>query len=208
MNKRLLSYGLLVTLAASAFVVGCGDSTPAAETPPQPTAAASAEPAPPATAVAEAPPPAPAPPPEPPPPPPKPAKEKFIGKFTQDFSGDVADAAEVAAKKAAGKVDKDNKKHDLAIQKAKALAAASSLETALDGLTWSLNGKPAHTVKYEIVKGDEAGSVTVRFIQDNKKPLKKPIEVTVNFTDDNTFSFRDPFAKKADSAMVLVFKRQ
>ncbi len=203
MNKRRLSYGLLVTLAASAFVAGCGDSTPPAETPPQPSAAATAEPAPAAT-VAEAP----APPPPAEPPPPKPAKEKFVGKFVQDFSGDVAAAADVDAKKKAGKNDKGDKKYNAALDKAKGLVALSAIETAVDGLTWSVNGKPVHAVKFEIVNGNDPGSVTVKFVQDNKKVIKKPIEVTVSFTDDNTFSFKDPFAKKADSAMTLVFKRQ
>jgi hypothetical protein len=206
MNKRRLSFGLLVTLAASAFVAGCGDSTPPAETPPQPSAAATAEPAPSTTAVAAVTPPPP--PPEPPPPPPKPAKEKFIGKFTQDFSGDVAAAADVDAKKKAGKNDKGDKKYNAALDKAKAMVALSTVETAVDGLTWSVNGKPVHAVKFEIVKGDEPGSVTVKFVQDNKKAIKKPVEVVINFTDDNTFSFKDPFSKKPDSAPTLVFKRQ
>jgi flagellar hook-basal body complex protein FliE len=206
MNKRRLSYGLLVTFAAAAFVVGCGDSTPEATTPPQPTAAASADPAPAATVAEVAPPPAPTPPPEPPPPPPKPAKDKFAGKFVQDFSGAVADAAEADAVKKAGAKDKDGKKHDAAIAKAKAAVALNTLETASDGLTWSVKGKPAHTIKFEIVGGDEK-SVTVKFVKDGKKDIKPPVEVAISVTDD-TISFTDPFAKKKDSAMTLVFKRQ
>jgi hypothetical protein len=206
MNQRRLSYGLLVTFAAAAFVAGCGDSTPEATTPPQPTAAATADPAPTATAVAEVtPPPAPEPKPEPPPPP-KPAKDKFAGKFVQDFSGEVADAAEADAVKKAGKKDKDNKKHDAAIAKAKDVVAANTLETALDGFTWSVKGKAAHTVKFEIVSGDEK-SVTVKLVKDGKKDLKPPVEVSISVSDDS-LSFKDPFAKKKDSAMTLVFKRQ
>jgi hypothetical protein len=206
MNQRRLSYGLLVTFAAAAFVAGCGDSTPEATTPPQPSASASAEAAPPATVAEAAPPPAPTPPPEPPPPPPKPAKDKFAGKFVQDFSGDVADAAEADAVKKAGKVDKDNKKHDAAIAKAKAAVALNTLETAIDGLTWSVKGKPAHTIKFEFVSGDEK-NVTVKFVKDGKKDLKTPIEVSISVSDD-TISFKDPYAKKKDSAQTLVFKRQ
>ncbi len=161
MNKRRLSYGLVVTLAASDVVAGFGDATPAAETAPQPSAAASAEPAPthdgrrrgdPRLLL-----------PSRPPPPPKPAKEKFIGNFTQDFSGDVAAAADVDAKKKAGKNDKGDKKYNAALDKAKGLVALSTLETAVDGLTWSVNGKPVHAVKFEIVNGNEPGSVTVKF---------------------------------------------
>lgn len=207
MNNR--RYGLLVTLAASAFIAACGDSTPPAESAPQPSATASAEPAPTTTATAEAtPPPEPPKPAEPPPPPPKPAKDKWAGKFVQDFSGDVFNAADADAKKKAGKNDKDNKKYNAALDKAKALVGGNVLETAVDGITWSVNGKAAHTIKFELVKGDEPNSLTVKFVQDNKKPIKKPIEVSVSFTDDDTISFKDPFAKKADSAATLVFKRQ
>ena len=118
MNKRRLSFGLLVTLAAAALAVGCGDSTPPAETAPQPTAAATAEPAPAVTAAAEpAPAPAPAPAPEPPA---KPSKDKWAGSFVQDFSGDVMNAADADAKKKAGKKDPDNKKYNAAMDKAKA----------------------------------------------------------------------------------------
>ncbi len=119
MNKRRLSYGLLVTLAAAAFVAGCGDSTPEATTPPQPTASATVEAAPTATVAVE-PPPAPAPT-VAPAPPPKPSKDKFVGKFVQDFSGDVATAADAAAKKKAGKKDTGDKKYNAAMDKAKAV---------------------------------------------------------------------------------------
>jgi hypothetical protein len=206
MNKRRLSYGLLVTFAAAAFVAGCGDSTPPAETAPQPSA--SAESAPPAATTADATPaPAPAPA-EPPPPPAKPSKDKFTGKFVQDFSGDVASAADVDAKKKAGKTDKEGKKYNAALDKAKAAAADNTVETTTDTFTWSVKGKPAHTVKFEVVKGDDPASLTVRFLKDGKKDLKPPVEVAVSFADDNTFSFKDPFAKKKDSALTLVFKRQ
>ncbi len=63
-------------------------------------------------------------------------------------------------------------------------------------------------MKYEIVKGDDPSSLTLRFVQDGKKPIKKPIEVSVSFSSDDSFSFKDPFAKKADSAQTIVFKRQ
>jgi major membrane immunogen (membrane-anchored lipoprotein) len=207
MNTRRLSYGLLVTFAAAAFVAGCGDSTPDSQTPPQPSASAAVDPAPP-TAVVDAPPPPPPPAPDPPPPPPKPSKDKWTGKFSEDFSGDLMTAADTDAKKKAGKVDKDGKKYNAAMDKAKAASADNVVENTSDTLTWSVKGKPAHTMAYEVVKGDDPSNLTIRFVKDGKKALKKPIEVSVTFTDDNTFTFKDPFAKKADSALVLVFKRQ
>jgi type IV secretory pathway VirB10-like protein len=127
MNKRRTSYGFLVTFVAAAFAAGCGDSTPEAQTPPQ--ASATAEPAPPTTAVAETPP-APPPPPADPPPPPKPASDKWVGKFTEDFSGDLFNGADADAKKKAGKKDTDNKKYNAAMDKAKAAAEnANRFET-------------------------------------------------------------------------------
>jgi hypothetical protein len=205
MNKRRLSYGLLVTLAALA--VGCGESTPAAETPAQPSAEAKAESAPATTAAAEAAPPPKAEP-EPAPPPPKAAKDKWVGSWTQDFSGDVMNAADADAKKKAGKADKDGKKYNAAMDKAKAAVTGNTLDTALDGITWNVGGKAAHAIKFELVKGDSPNEITVKFTQDNKKPIKKPIDVTVTFTDDSTIQFKDPFAKKADAAQTLVFKKK
>jgi hypothetical protein len=204
MNMRRLSFGLLVTLATAALAVGCGDSTPAAETPPQPTAAATAEPAPTATAVAEAPAPTVAP--EPPPPPPKPSKDKWAGKFTQDFSGDVLNAADADAKKKAGKKDPDNKKYNAAMDKAKAAIADNTMENTADGSVWSTKGKAKHTMGVKVVSGDDPNSLKIQFVKDGKKDLKTPIDVSISFKDDNTFEVADPWAKK--SPMTLVFKRQ
>jgi hypothetical protein len=201
---RRLSFGLLVTLAAAALAVGCGDSTPPAETPPQPSAAATAEPAPTATAVAEAPAPTAAP--EPPPPPPKPSKDKWVGKFTQDFSGDVLNAADADAKKKAGKKDPDNKKYNAAMDKAKAAVADNTIENSADGSVWSNKGKAKHTMGVKVVSGDDPNSLKIQFVKDGQKDLKTPIDVSINFKDDNTFEVADPWAKK--SPMTLVFKRQ
>jgi len=206
MNTRRLSYGLLVTLAAAAFAVGCGDSTPAAETPPQPTAAATAEPAPTATAVAEAPAPTQTAAPEPAPPPAKPSKDKWAGKFTQDFSGDVLNTADAAAKKAAGKKDPDNKKYNAAMDKAKAATADNTIENTADGSIWSNKGKAKHTMGVKVVSGDDPNSLKIQFVKDGKKDLKTPIDVSITFKDDNTFEVKDPWAKK--DPQTLVFKRQ
>jgi hypothetical protein len=58
----------------------------------------------------------------------------------------------------------------------------------------------------KITKGDDPGSLSIQFVKDGKKDLKTPIEVSITFTDDNTFTVKDPFAKK--DGMTLVFKRQ
>ncbi len=204
MNKRRLSYGLLVTLAA-AMLAACGGDDAQATTPPQASAAPADTGAPSATAAEPAPPP-PAPEP-PPPPPPKPAKDKFAGNYVQDFSGDVKDAADVAAKKAAGKNDKDGKKYNAAMDKAAAAVATNTVVAASDSFAWSVKGKAAHNYKIAI-KGDDPGSFTMTISADGKKALKTPLDVTVTFTDDNTFNLKDPSAKDATKAPTLVFKRQ
>jgi plastocyanin len=204
MNKRRLSYGLLVTFAAAAFAAGCGDTTPP-ETPAQPTASPEASAAP--TATADVTPPAPAPTPDPPAaPPPKPSKDKWVGKFVEDFSGDIASAADADAKKKAGKNDKDNKKYDAAIAKWKAITADVTVENTGDTMTWSVKGKATHTMGYAIVKGDDPTSLTIKFVKDGKKDIKKPVEISITFSDDNSFTWADPFAKKAP--LNLTFKRQ
>lgn len=204
MNKRRLSYGLLVTLAATAFAVGCGESTPEAANAPQPTAVASAEAAP--TAVPSATEAAPTAAPEPPPPPPKPSSAKWTGKFVQDFSGDVMNTADADAKKKAGKKDPDNKKYNAAMDKAKAAVSDNSTENTGEHFIWSYKGKAKHQMGIKIVKGDDPNTLQIQFVKDGKKDLKTPIDVTVTFTDDNTFTMKDPFAKK--DPQTLVFKRQ
>ena len=203
MNKRRLSYGLLVTLAA-AMMAACGGEDQAA-VPAQPSATPAETAAPVATAeptpqpTAEPAPPA--------PPPPKPATTKWAGNYVEDFSGDVKDAADTAATKAAGKNDKDGRKHDAAMAKAAAAVATNTLVAASDTLTWSVKGKAAHTYKIT-AKGDDPGSFTMTISADGKKALKTPLDVQVTFTDDNTFNMKDPSAKDQTKAQNLVFKRQ
>jgi type IV secretory pathway VirB10-like protein len=200
MNNRRLSFGLMAILAAA--FIGCGEDPPAA-TPAQPSATADATAAP---TQAEAPPPAPTQTaePAPPPPPPKQAKEKFTGKFSQDFSGEVKDNADAAAKKAAGAKDKDGKKYNAAMDKAKAAfdANQSNVEVTADAFTWNLKGKALHTVTYKIAKGDE-NTLTLTLGKDGKKDLKGA-ELGITFKDDSTFEMKDPFSKKP---LTLVFKK-
>lgn len=202
MNKRRLSYGLLVTFAAAVMMVGC-DSPP--EAPPQPAAVPADTGTPAPAQTAEATPPPPEKPAEPPPPPPKPAKEKFAGKFTQDFSGDIADAAQATADKAGG-AKKDKKKIEASLEKQKKAFtdAGSSVENTADTMVWNLKGKAAHTIKFEVTKGDDPTTLTLKLLKDGKTDLKGK-ELAVTFKDDNTFEFADPFAKK--DPKKLVFKK-
>lgn len=207
MNNRRLSYGLLLALS-TALVAGCGEpATP--EVAPQPTAAPDAPAAPPATAAEMAPPPAPtaAAEPTPAPPPAKPAKEKFVGKFAQDFQGEVKDAFEADAAKKYAK-EKDTKKKDEAAKKVIETLQQTTIENTADTHTFSVKGKPVHTIKYEVAK-DEPSALTIKLGKDEtaKKDLKGA-EITITFIDDNTFSVKDPFAKDPKKAQTLVFKRQ
>jgi hypothetical protein len=190
------------------MLAACGDSTPDAQTPAASAAPADVDAGAPAPASTEATP-APAPTPAPDPtPPPKPAKDKFIGTFVQDFSGDVMDAAVADAAKKAGKADKDGKKAAAAVEKSKKAFsdAASTLVITADTLTWNLKGKPAHAIGCTVSgKADDPTALTIKLGKDGKKDLEGQ-ELAVTFSDDSTFSFKDPFAKT--NPKNLVFKKQ
>ncbi len=207
MNNRRLSYGLLLALS-TAFVAACGEPV-APDVPPQPsampdapaapTAATMVAPAPTAVVSAE-----PAPPPAPPA---KAAKEKWLGKFAQDFQGEVKEAFEADAKKKFAK-EKDSKKQDEAQKKLVETLAQNTIENTADTHTFSVKGKAVHTIKFEVSK-DEPSMLMLKLGQDatTKKDLKGA-EITITFIDDNTFSVKDAFAKDPKKAQTLVFKRQ
>lgn len=210
MNNRRLSYGLLLSLATT-LVAACGGETPPAEQPPQPSGAPSGEaatgPAPASSGTPEASASA-TPAVEPVPiPPTKAAKEKWVGKFAQDFSGDVKDAFEADAKKKFAK-EKDTKKHDEAAKKAADAVAVNVIENTADTHTFTSKGKVVHKIKFEVSK-DEPTALTIKLGKDEatKKDLKGA-EVSITFTDDNTFTMKDPTAKDPKKAQTLVFKRQ
>jgi hypothetical protein len=211
MNIRRLSYGLLLTFATTA-VVACGGDQTQAETPAV-TASAVAEPAPAPAVTADAvataaPTPAPTVDATPPPPAPKPAKDKFVGKWAQDFSGAVHDAADADATKKAGP-KKDQKKYDAAMKKASDAIANTFFENTADGLhTFTLKGKVVHAIHFDVSKDDSA-TLTIKLNKDDKtKKDLKGAEVTFTFVDDNTINVSDPWAKDPTKALVLVFKRQ
>lgn len=209
MNNRRLSYGLLLALS-TAFVVGCGDPVPP-EVAPQPSASPSDAPMTPPAATMEAPAPTMAASAEPAPAPApaaKPAKEKWVGKFAQDFQGEVKDAFEVDAKKKFAK-EKDSKKQDEAQKKVVDTLAQNTIENTADTHTFSVKGKPVHKIKFEVAGKDDPSVLTIKLGKDEatKKDLKGA-EITITFSDDNTFSVKDPFAKDPKKAQTLVFKRQ
>ncbi|MEO7327669.1 MAG: hypothetical protein ABI193_03755 [Minicystis sp.] len=204
-----MSYGLLLTTATA--LVACGEpaqpetpqggtTTAATEVPsaPPPATTDPMPPTPTATATADMPP-APA---------PKAAKEKWTGKFAQDFSGDVKTAAEETAKKAAGKADKDGKKFNASMEKSQKAIADMIIENTADTHTFTAKGKVAHKIGYMVASGDTS-TLTIKLGKDEttKKDLKGA-EIMITFSDDDTFSLKDPFAKDPKKAATLVFKRQ
>jgi hypothetical protein len=196
-------------------VAACGE-TPPAETPAQPSATPSSEPSatpPPATSgAAEA-----TPPPAstgaaeatpPPGPAAKPSKDKWVGKFAQDFSGEVKDAWETEAKKKYAK-EKDTKKHDADAKKKAEELATITIENTADTHTFSVKGKAVHKIHFDVAKGDDPSTLTIKLGKDEtaKKDLKGT-ELSITFKDDNTFEIKDPWAKDPKKAQTLVFKRQ
>jgi len=137
----------------------------------------------------------------------KPAKEKWVGKFAQAFDGQVKDEWE-AANKAKFAKEKDTKKHDEAAKKQADEVAQVTIENTADTHTFSVKGKAAHKIKFEIGKGDDS-TLTIKLGKDEaaKKDLKGA-ELSITFKDDNTFEVKDPFAKDPKKAQTLVFKRQ
>jgi hypothetical protein len=200
MNQHRILFGVGFTLAALGLSA-CGGSTELPPTAPPVAEAPSAAPAavaPVATTppevtpepVAEA------------PAPPKPAKERIVGQWQFDFTGEARAKAEEAAHKKAGKADKDNKKFDAAMKALEAEAATEWIEFTADSTYVSYVGeKPVVKVKYEIAK-EEGDTVTMKPTgkdEISKKELKVEIPVTLK---GDTLEMKDP--KKG----VLVFKRK
>jgi type IV secretory pathway VirB10-like protein len=213
MNIRRLSYGLLLTLATT--LAACGGGETPVEGAPQPsgTPATDVAPAPGVSGAAEA-----TPPPNTSPsgtgaavaptaPPAKPAKEKWVGKFSQQLAGEVKEAWETENKAKFAK-EKDTKKHDEAAKKKEGELAEVVIDNTGDTHTFSVKGKATHKIKFEAGKGDDK-SLTIKLGQDEtaKKDLKGA-ELTITFIDENTFELTDPYAKDPKKAQKLVFKRQ
>ncbi|MDI3291263.1 hypothetical protein QHF83_48590, partial [Polyangium sp. 15x6] len=169
---------------------------PAETTPPPETAAAA--PAPTQAAPAPAPEPAPA---------PKPGKERIVGQWQFDFSGEPRAAAEADAKKKAGK---DEKKYAALLKEIEDAAAGEWIEFTADSMyvshvTEKGKDKVILKVKYEVVK-DENGAVVMKPAgkdEISKKEMPKELEITITLKDDKTLELVDPKKK-----MTLVFKRK
>jgi len=215
-NRRMLV--ALVSLVMLGAACGGGE-TPPADTPPQPTDNATTSPAPtpepaatppateapaaqaapPAAAQAQAAPAA-----------PKPGKERIVGKWQFDFSGEPRTAAEAEAKKKAGK---DEKKLAELMKEIETAAAGEWIEfTAPPDAQYISHitekggkDKIILKVKYEVTK-DENGTLVMKPAgkeEISKKEMPKDLEIPVTFKDDNTIEMKDPKKK-----MTLIFKRK
>jgi hypothetical protein len=209
-NWRKSSYTVVFALSA-AVMVGCGGAE--AESPP-PTLPPPA-PAEPATPPAAATPPAeaakapePAKKEEPPPPPaPKPLKERLVGVWQPDFSGEVKTAAEADAQKKAGK---DEKKLADLMKKAEEAHGKNKIETTGDTLVLWEGDKTVSKAKYEIVKEDAATNTIVvkRVGKDEVSKKDAPAaEISITFKDDNTVEIRDLKEKDAKKAKLITYKK-
>jgi hypothetical protein len=210
-NRRMLV--ALVSLVMLGAACGGGE-TPPADSPPQPTDTAktpsapstpeSAATPPPADTAAQAQAAAPAAPAAP-----KPGKERIVGQWQFDFSGEPRAAAEAEAKKKAGK---DEKKLADLMKEIEATAAGEWIEfTAapeaqyISHITEKGKDKVILKVKYEVTK-DENGTIVMKPAgkdEISKKEMPKDLEIPVTFKDDNTIEMKDPKKK-----MTLVFKRK
>jgi hypothetical protein len=56
-------------------------------------------------------------------------------------------------------------------------------------------------------KTDDPSRVTLKLVKEDGKERPKAREVTIAFTDDDTFTIKDPFARDPTKAATLVFKR-
>jgi len=207
MNTRRFSHGLICALA-TAFFAACGGEQPQPESPPPPTPAAPEPPASPAANPSGDPAAmAPSTPSEPPKKveAPKPNKEKIIGKWSQDFSGDVKTAAEDDAKKKAGK---DEKKLADLLKKAEDGTTKHWMENTADTHTEYDGDKVVHKGKYEVVK-DEGTTLVVKAVgKDEITKKEMPGEMTLTFVDDNTIQMKEPGAKDPAKAKTFVYKRK
>jgi hypothetical protein len=197
MSKRRFVYGVLFVLVTAA---GCGEppppeAPPPVAPPPDPAPAKTVEPAPaPApTAAAVAPPePAPA---------PKAAKERMIGKWQFELTGEARTFHEAAARKKAGK---DEAKFAKAMKEVEEAAAKEWIEMTADTYTSWVGDKIERQMSFTVVK-EEGNVVTVKAVKDlvAKKDVKGDVTIPVTLKDDNTLEMFDPGKK-----INLTFKRK
>lgn len=210
MKIRRLSYPLFLALTAS-MAVACGGQdvqteTPASTEPPPAPAPVTPSPADPTTTPAagattdaaaapkkeEA-------------PPQKTLREKLVGTWALDFSGETRTTAETEAKKKAGK---DEKKLADLLKKAEETAAKQKFENTADTIAAWEGDKAVSKAKYEVVK-EEGNTITIK--QTGKDEVSKKdapaTEIAITFKDDNTIELKDPKEKDQKKAKTLVYKK-
>lgn len=197
MNKGL-TYAILFAVA---FAAGCGEPPPPEAPPP---VAPPADPAPPKPAEPVAAPepakPEPAAAPEPPAPP-KPAKERIVGKWQFELTGEARAFHEANVRKKTGK---DEAKFAKAMKEIEDAATKEWIELTADTYTSWVGDKIERQMQYQVVK-EEGNTVTTKPTKDlvAKKDIKGDMTVAITLKDDSTLEMFDPSKK-----INLTFKRK
>lgn len=199
MSKRRHTIGILFALA---LVAGCGEPPPPEAPPPvaPPPDTAPAKPAEPAAAPEAAPTAAAAAAPEPAPPP-KAAKERMIGKWQFELTGEARAFHEANVRKKAGK---DEAKFAKGMKEIEEAAAKEWIELTADTYTSWVGDKIEKQLSFQVVK-EEGATITVKAVKDlvAKKDVKGDLTIPVTLKDDNTLEMFDPGKK-----INLTFKRK
>lgn len=198
MNRRRLAFGILFATAIAA----CGEppppeAPPPVAPPPDPAPAKTAEvaaaPEPPKPSeVAAAPEPAPA---------PKPLKERVIGKWQFELTGEARAFHEANVRKKTGK---DEAKFEKAMKEIEEAAKKEWVELTADTYTSWVGDKIERQMHYAVVK-EEGNTLTAKPTKDlvTKKDIKGDMTVAITLKDDNTLEMFDPSKK-----INLTFKRK
>lgn len=198
MTRRQLAYGTLFAIAIAA----CGEppppeAPPSVPPPPDPTPAKTAqqvaapEPAKTAEQVAA---------PEPPPPP-KPLKERVVGKWQFELTGEARAFHEANVRKKTGK---DEAKFAKAMKEIEEAAAKEWIELTADTYTSWVGDKIERQLQYAVVK-EEGNTLTAKPTKDlvTKKDMKGDMTIPLTLKDESTLEMFDPSKK-----INLTFKRK
>jgi len=138
----------------------------------------------------------------------KPFKERVVGTWQFDFSGDRKAAVEAELKKKAGK---DDKKFAKLMKEAEDEAAKSYFEFTADSVASHIGDKVLFKLKYAVVKEDDKTFVvkvtgkpegTQKVAKDGQELVMVGEKGMISFKDDDTMVMTDP--KKGE----LVYKRK
>jgi len=200
MIRRRLGYGILFAVAVT--VAACGEPPPPEAPPP---VAPPPDPTPARTAEAPAPEPAKTAAPEmakpEPPPAPKPLKERVIGKWQFELTGEARAFHEANVRKKTGK---DEAKFAKAMKEIEEAAAKEWVELTADTYTSWVGDKIERQMQYVVVK-EEGNTLTAKPTKDlvTKKDIKGDMTVPLTLKDDSTIEMFDPSKK-----INLTFKRK